>query len=58
MAVQRFQKRQIGFVIGLFNDVVEIAHGLMSVNQQCEGDFGQDTVLEASALGRLFSRLG
>src|SRR5271157_4007332 len=41
MGVQRAHKRRIGSLVGVFDDMVEVPHRLVRVDDKSEGDFAQ-----------------
>ena len=41
MRVQRAHKRRIGFLVGIFDDVIEVSHRLVRMNDKSERDFTQ-----------------
>jgi len=45
MAKKQFYKRAVGFLIRFFDDVIEIADGLMRVDYQRQNNFVQQATL-------------
>ena len=39
--VQRAHKRRIGFLVGIFDHVIEVSHRLVRMDNKSEGDFTQ-----------------